>query len=68
MAFATGGSQTTEVVFATRGPHSSQDFASAANKGTILHKVYGDMGSPFLKRMNEWWPKETPYRIDIMDP
>lgn len=98
MAFATGGSQTTEVVFATRGPHSFQDFASAANKGTILHKVYGDsgslfswfyqphdttkkyelcimphhfdwdMGSPFLKRMNEWWPKETPYRIDIMDP
>lgn len=97
-ALATGGSQTTEVVFATRGPHSFQDFASAANKGTILHKVYGDagslfswfyqphdttkryelcimphhfdwdMGSPFLKRMNEWWPKETPYRIDIMDP
>jgi pyruvyltransferase len=41
----TSGGSTTEVVFATRGPRSFVDFAEAAAKGTILHKVYGDAGS-----------------------
>ena len=41
----TDGKGTTEVVFATRGPRSFEDYSSTAPKGSLLYKVYGDSGS-----------------------
>ena len=39
------GKSTTEVVFATRGPRSFEDFSATAAKGSLLYKVYGDSAS-----------------------
>jgi hypothetical protein len=39
------GKGTTEVVFATRGPKSFEDYTSSAPKGSVFYKVYGDAGS-----------------------